>query len=148
MHVLYGMIVYVNVNRIRKMTITSWTISDLAHEFSVTPRTLRFYEDQGILSPLRQGTQRIYQARDRTRLKLALRGKRLGLQLSEILTLINMYESPMDTAAQLKHYESVLDEHRLRLEHQRQDIDQTLQEIQDQLQLCRSLLDQRDMPVA
>ncbi|WP_394063215.1 MerR family DNA-binding transcriptional regulator [Alcaligenes sp. WGS1538] len=128
------------------MTTTTWTISDLAHEFAVTPRTLRFYEDQGILSPLRQGNQRIYQARDRTRLKLALRGKRLGLQLSEILTLINMYESPMDTSAQLKHYEAVLEEHRLRLERQRQDIDQTLQEIQDQLQLCRSLLDQRDAP--
>lgn len=140
------MIVYVNVNRIRKMTTTTWTISDLAHEFAVTPRTLRFYEDQGILSPLRQGNQRIYQARDRTRLKLALRGKRLGLQLSEILTLINMYESPMDTSAQLKHYEAVLEEHRLRLERQRQDIDQTLQEIHDQLQLCRSLLNQRDAP--
>ncbi|MGE8548094.1 MAG: MerR family transcriptional regulator [Alcaligenes sp.] len=128
------------------MTTTTWTISDLAHEFAVTPRTLRFYEDQGILSPLRQGNQRIYQARDRTRLKLALRGKRLGLQLSEILTLINMYESPMDTSAQLKHYEAVLEEHRLRLERQRQDIDQTLQEIHDQLHLCRSLLDQRDAP--
>ncbi len=124
------------------MTTTTWTISDLAHEFGITPRTLRFYEDQGILSPLRQGTQRIYQPRDRARLKLALRGKRLGLQLSEILRLINMYESPMDTASQLKHYQAVLNEHRLRLERQRQDLDQTLQEIQDQLDICHNMSEQ------
>ncbi len=67
------------------MTDPTWTISELAHEFSITPRTIRFYEDQGIVSPSRDGRNRVYGSRDRTRLKLALRGKRLGLQLAEIL---------------------------------------------------------------
>ncbi|MCH1997963.1 MerR family transcriptional regulator, partial [Achromobacter xylosoxidans] len=76
------------------MSPSTWTISELAREFDVTPRTIRFYEDQGIVSPAREGRNRIFGPRDRTRLKLALRGKRLGLQLSEILTLIDMYDGP------------------------------------------------------
>ncbi|HEY9280752.1 MAG TPA: MerR family DNA-binding transcriptional regulator, partial [Eoetvoesiella sp.] len=90
------------------MTTPTWTISELAQEFSVTPRTIRFYEDQGIVSPKREGRTRIYHARDRTRLKLALRGKRLGLALSEICSLIAMYDGPGGTATQLRHYLSVL----------------------------------------
>ena len=74
------------------MPTATWTISELSKEFDITPRTIRFYEDQGILSPARQGRNRVYVARDRTRLKLALRGKRLGLQLSEIRDLIDMYD--------------------------------------------------------
>lgn len=79
------------------MSAQHWTISDLSREFEITPRTIRFYEDQGIVSPDRVGRQRIYSARDRTRLKLALRGKRLGLKLAQIRELIDMYESPTDT---------------------------------------------------
>ncbi len=125
------------------MTDPTWTISELAQEFSITPRTIRFYEDQGIVSPSREGRNRIYHARDRTRLKLALRGKRLGLQLAEILSLIDMYDGPGDTAAQLRHYMSLLEKHRSIMEQQRQDIDDTLREISRQQENCERLLAQR-----
>jgi DNA-binding transcriptional MerR regulator len=125
------------------MTETTWTISELAQEFSITPRTLRFYEDQGIVSPSRDGRNRVYQARDRTRLKLALRGKRLGLQLSEILSLIDMYDGPGDSAAQLRHYMTVLAQHRSVLEQQRRDLEETLKEIDTQQKECEALLARR-----
>lgn len=125
------------------MTEPTWTISELAQEFAVTPRTLRFYEDQGIVSPIRDGRNRVYQARDRTRLKLALRGKRLGLQLSEILSLIDMYDGPGDSTAQLRHYLGVLDKHRNMLEQQRRDIEDTLKEIRKQQKDCEALLAER-----
>jgi DNA-binding transcriptional MerR regulator len=125
------------------MNEPSWTISELAREFSITPRTLRFYEDQGIVSPGRDGRNRIYSARDRTRLKLALRGKRLGLQLTEILSLIDMYDGPGDTITQLRQYKSVLEQHRSTLEQQRRDIEDTLNEIKAQHQHCEALLNQR-----
>ncbi|MCG7327383.1 MerR family DNA-binding transcriptional regulator [Achromobacter sp. ACRQX] len=125
------------------MSPSTWTISELAREFDVTPRTIRFYEDQGIVSPAREGRNRIFGPRDRTRLKLALRGKRLGLQLSEILTLIDMYDGPGDTEVQLRQYLSVLEQHRATLEQQRRDIDDTLQEISEQERQCRVLLAQK-----
>ncbi|MFY3433093.1 MerR family transcriptional regulator [Achromobacter mucicolens] len=125
------------------MSPSTWTISELAREFDVTPRTIRFYEDQGIVSPAREGRNRIFGPRDRTRLKLALRGKRLGLQLSEILTLIDMYDGPGDTEVQLRQYLSVLEQHRATLEQQRRDIDDTLQEISEQERQCRALLAQK-----
>ncbi|CAB3647773.1 MerR family DNA-binding transcriptional regulator [Achromobacter mucicolens] len=125
------------------MPSSTWTISELAREFDVTPRTIRFYEDQGIVSPAREGRNRIFGPRDRTRLKLALRGKRLGLQLSEILTLIDMYDGPGDTEVQLRQYLSVLEQHRATLEQQRRDIDDTLQEISEQERQCRALLAQK-----
>lgn len=120
----------------------TWTISELSREFDITPRTIRFYEDQGILSPARDGRNRVYSPRDRTRLKLALRGKRLGLQLSEIRALIDMYDSPSDNALQLQQYLDVLAKHRAALEQQRRDIDDTLSEIAEQEQQCRRLLAQ------
>ncbi|MCW0209247.1 MerR family DNA-binding transcriptional regulator [Achromobacter veterisilvae] len=125
------------------MSPSTWTISELAREFDVTPRTIRFYEDQGIVSPAREGRNRIFGPRDRTRLKLALRGKRLGLQLSEILTLIDMYDGPGDTEVQLRQYLSVLQQHRSTLEQQRRDIEDTLQEISLQERQCRELLAQK-----
>lgn len=125
------------------MTESTWTISELAQEFSITPRTLRFYEDQGIVSPKRDGRNRVYLARDRTRLKLALRGKRLGLQLSDILSLINMYDGPGATTAQLRHYQQVLEKHRSLLEQQQQDIEDTLAEIRQQQEACDALLASR-----
>jgi len=124
------------------MPSSTWTISELAREFDVTPRTIRFYEDQGIVSPAREGRNRIFGPRDRTRLKLALRGKRLGLQLSEILTLIDMYDGPGDTEVQLRQYLAVLEQHRATLEQQRRDIEDTLQEIAVQERQCRELLAQ------
>lgn len=124
------------------MPAQTWTISELTREFDVTPRTIRFYEDHGIVSPAREGRARIYGPRDRTRLKLALRGKRLGLQLSEIRALIDMYDSPRDTLPQLRHYLSVLSAHRQTLEQQRRDIDETLSEIAEQEARCEVLLRQ------
>ena len=85
-----------------------FSISDLAREFDVTPRAIRFYEDQGLLAPRRDGQRRIYTPRDRTRLKLTLRGKRLGLSLSEIRELIDMYEPGRDERPQLERFLSVL----------------------------------------
>ncbi len=123
---------------------TSWTISELAREFDITPRTIRFYEDQGIVSPARDGRNRVYSTRDRARLKLALRGKRLGLLLAEIRTLIDMYDGPGDTGPQLREYLSILQRHRDQLEGQRRDIDDTLTEIAAQEKACRDLLDARD----
>lgn len=124
------------------MAAQHWTISDLSREFEITPRTIRFYEDQGIVSPNRAGRQRIYNARDRTRLKLALRGKRLGRQLVQIRELIDMYESPTDTVAQLRHYLGVLAVQKHTLAAQRRDIDETLAEIEAQGARCQALLRQ------
>lgn len=121
----------------------TWTISELAREFDITPRTIRFYEDQGIVSPAREGRNRVYSPRDRTRLKLALRGKRLGLQLSEIRALIDMYDSPSDNALQLQQYLDVLAKHRASLEQQRRDIEDTLAEITEQEHQCQALLAQK-----
>ncbi|SRR5690606_6840268 len=123
------------------MSQTTWTISELAKEFGITPRTIRFYEDQGIVSPSREGRNRVYHPRDRTRLKLALRGKRMGFQLSEILDLINMYDADAgNTEAQLQYYVDVLEKHHGTLMQQRQDLELTLKEIEDQLAHCRQLL--------
>lgn len=123
------------------MTQTTWTISELAREFNITPRTIRFYEDQGIVSPSRDGRNRVYKSRDRTRLKLALRGKRLGLQLAEIVTLINLYDRSSDsTTTQLRHYASVLQDHKIKLEQQRDDLDLTLKELDQQIKECEKLL--------
>ena len=127
------------------MSAQHWTISDLAREFDITPRTIRFYEDQGIVSPWRTGMQRVYSARDRTRLMLALRGKRLGLQLAQIRELIDMYESPTDTVPQLRHYLSVLATQREALVAQRRDIDETLAEIDAQNARCEVLLRQHTL---
>jgi len=106
------------------------SISELAREFDVTPRAIRFYEDQGLLSPRREGQRRIYTARDRTRLKLTLRGKRLGLTLSEIRELIDMYEPGRDERPQLARFLAVLESHKAALLQQRADIEAQLTEIQ------------------
>jgi len=109
---------------------TEFSISELAQEFDVTPRAIRFYEDQGLLAPRRAGQRRIYTPRDRTRLKLTLRGKRLGLTLSEIRELIDMYEPGRDERAQLQRFLAVLEAHRSSLLQQRADIEAQLSEIQ------------------
>jgi DNA-binding transcriptional MerR regulator len=106
-----------------------YSIGDLAREFDVTPRAIRFYEDQGLLAPRRDGQRRIYTPRDRTRLKLTLRGKRLGLTLSEIRELIDMYEPGRDERPQLARFLAVLENHKRSLEQQRGDIEAQLSEI-------------------
>src|SRR5437667_5209942 len=107
-----------------------FSISELAREFDVTPRAIRFYEDQGLLAPRRDGQRRIYTPRDRTRLKLTLRGKRLGLTLAEIRELIDMYEPGRDERAQLERFLAVLESHTASLLQQRADIEAQLSEIQ------------------
>ena len=104
--------------------------SELAREFEITPRAIRFYEDQGLLAPRRDGQRRIYTPRDRTRLKLTLRGKRLGLTLSEIRELIDMYEPGRDERPQLQRFLAVLESHKASLLQQRADIEAQLEEIQ------------------
>jgi DNA-binding transcriptional MerR regulator len=107
-----------------------FSISDLAREFDITPRAIRFYEDQGLLAPRRDGQRRLYTPRDRTRLKLTLRGKRLGLSLSEIRELIDMYEPGRDERPQLERFLAVLDSHKASLLQQRTDIEAQLSELQ------------------
>lgn len=134
-----GIDVYVNCDIvIRKSipcifkTMATYTITELAKEFDITPRAIRFYEDQGLISPTREGPSgrnRVYTARERTHLKLTLRGKRLGLSLSDIKSLVDMYGSPKDTAVQLKSFLEVLARHRAALELQREDIEIMLAEI-------------------
>jgi DNA-binding transcriptional MerR regulator len=122
----------------------TYTITELAREFDITPRAIRFYEDQGLISPKREGAggrTRVYSGRERTRLKLTLRGKRLGLTLSEIKSLVDMYESPKDSSAQLKRFLTVLARHRETLEQQREDIEVTLAEIAAHEDECKRLLD-------
>ncbi|HEV8109768.1 MAG TPA: MerR family DNA-binding transcriptional regulator, partial [Burkholderiales bacterium] len=107
-----------------------FSISELAREFDVTPRAIRFYEDQGLLAPRRDGQRRIYTPRDRTRLKLTLRGKRLGLSLSEIRELIDMYEPGRDERPQLERFLGVLETHKASLLRQRADLEAQLSELQ------------------
>jgi len=109
---------------------TEYSIGELAGEFDVTPRAIRFYEDHGLLSPRRAGQRRIYSPRDRTRLKLTLRGKRLGLTLAEIRELIDMYEPGRDERPQLARFLSVLQAHKTSLLQQRTDIEAQLTELQ------------------
>jgi DNA-binding transcriptional MerR regulator len=118
----------------------TYTIAELAEEFDVTARAIRFYEDVGLLEPARAGRNRVYTQRDRTRLKLTLRGKRLGLSLSEIKQLVDMYDSAADSAPQLQAFLGVLAEHRRQLEQQLEDIRITLEEIGQHEARCRTLL--------
>ena len=119
----------------------SFTITELAAEFDVTPRAIRFYEDVGLLEPQRAGRNRVYSQRERTRLKLTLRGKRLGLSLQEIKQLVDMYDSPSDTAPQLEAFLSVLRSHRKQIELQLDDIRVTLEEIAQHEARCVRLLE-------
>ncbi|WP_395702039.1 MerR family DNA-binding transcriptional regulator [Aquabacterium sp.] len=121
----------------------SFTISELAEEFDITPRAIRFYEDVGLLAPARQGRNRVYSQRDRTRLKLTLRGKRLGFSLTEILQLVTMYESPADTTPQLEAFQQALAQHRRQLEQQLEDLQITLAEIRQHEDRCNRLLRER-----
>ncbi|HVP09047.1 MAG TPA: MerR family DNA-binding transcriptional regulator [Burkholderiales bacterium] len=109
---------------------SEYSIGELATEFDVTPRAIRFYEDHGLLAPKRAGQRRIYSPRDRTRLKLTLRGKRLGLALSEIRELVDMYEPGRDERPQLQRFLAVLEAHQASLRQQRADIEAQLSELE------------------
>jgi len=118
----------------------TFTITELAQEFDVTPRAIRFYEDVGLLEPARAGRNRVYSQRDRTRLKLTLRGKRLGLTLQEIKQLVDMYDTEADTAPQIEALLGVLHAHREQLEQQLEDVRVMLAEITQHEERCRRLL--------
>jgi DNA-binding transcriptional MerR regulator len=111
------------------MKNTIYTISDLAGEFDVTPRAIRFYEDQGLLSPSRKGRKRVYQERDRVRLKLVLRGKRLGFTLAEVKEMFELYDSDPGEEGQLVYLIEKIAARRAILEQQRQDIEVVLHEM-------------------
>ena len=129
------------------MPTATYTISDLAREFDLTPRAMRFYEDMGLLQPERSGPggrQRVYSARDRTRLKLTLRAKRLGLSLAEARAIIDMYDSPRDTGPQLRKFLAVLAEHRTQLEAQQAELVANLDEVRAHEKEARALLNRLD----
>jgi DNA-binding transcriptional MerR regulator len=122
---------------------STFSISDLASEFDLTTRAIRFYEDLGLLQPERTGPggrNRVYSIRDRTRLKLTLRAKRLGLSLTEAKDIIDTYESPRDTGMQLTKFLEVLDVHRSRIEDQMADLQANLDEIKVHQREARALL--------
>lgn len=121
----------------------TYSISDLAKEFDLTTRAMRFYEDMGLLQPERSGPggrNRIYSGRDRTRLKLTLRAKRLGLSLTEAKDIIDMYDSPRDTAAQLEKFLQVIDQHQQQLEAQMLDLQANMDELKAHQREARALL--------
>ena len=127
-------------------TTARFAISDLAREFGITPRTIRFWEDQGILAPEREGRNRVFTRRDRARLKMALRGKRLGLSLAEIKDLIGMYSGTEDETPQLIECLRVMSRRREALEQQREDIEAMLAEISQFERQCHEELARRDNP--
>ncbi len=121
----------------------TYTISDLAKEFDLTTRAIRFYEDMGLLQPERTGAggrNRIYSPRDRTRLRLTLRAKRLGLSLTEAKEIIDLYDSPRDTGVQLRKFLDVLTVHRKQLEAQLADLQANLEEVREHEKEARTLL--------
>ena len=115
----------------------TWSIAELATEHGVTLRTIRFYEEQGLLSPERRGTARIFRDGDRVRLGLVLRGKRLGFPLEEIKTIIGMYDAAPGEAGQLRYLLEQVTARRTELQQRRRDLDQTLSELDELERRCR-----------
>ncbi len=114
----------------------TWSITDLAEEFGVTLRTIRFYEDRGLVTPERRGTTRVFHPRDRIRLALVLRGKRLGFSLDEIATIVDMYDAEPGEVGQLHYLLEQIDGRRKELEQRRKDIDDTLAELAEVERRC------------
>lgn len=121
--------------------IATYSISDLAGEFDVTTRTIRFYEEKGLLKPRREGTRRIYGPADRTRLRLILRGKRLGLSLDESAEIIGLYGSPGNNRRQLELLIEKIGQRREVLQRQQRDLEAMLRELADAESKCREALD-------
>jgi len=118
----------------------SFSISDLASEFGVTTRTIRFYEEKGLLNPKREGTKRIYTPADRTKLRLILRGKRLGLSLDESAEIILMHGTPGSNRRQLETLMKKINEKRAELRRQQKDLNAMLKELADAEDNCRAAL--------
>src|SRR5215207_3513401 len=119
----------------------TWSIADLAAEYDVTLRTIRFYEDKGLLTPERRGTVRVYHARDKVRLGLILRGKRLGFSLDQIATIVDMYDAEPGEEGQLVYLLDQITHRRSELEQRRRDIDETLLELAEVERRCQADLD-------
>ncbi len=122
------------------MKDTTYSISELAKAFDVTPRAIRFYEDQGLLTPTRKGRQRVYSERDRIRLKLILRGKRIGFSLAEVKTVFDLYDSAPGEVGQLNYLIDMIEDRREMLEQQRRDIDVVLHDMKDVEKRARAQL--------
>lgn len=120
---------------------STWTIAEMAEEFDVTHRTIRHYEDVGLISPERRGTMRIFHRRDRIRLSLVLKGKRLGFPLEEIRRIVDMYDDHPGEAGQLRYLLAQIGDRRADLEQRRADIDLLLHELDELEQRCASDLD-------
>ncbi|KIQ82982.1 MerR family transcriptional regulator [Aeromonas sp. L_1B5_3] len=114
----------------------SYSISELAHEFDVTPRTIRYYEDEGLLTPQREGQTRIYSHKDKIRLKLTLRGKRLGFSLAEIRELFDMYDTDKSSKNQLNSMIRLIENKRSALHQQLEDIQMVMAELEAAEQRC------------
>ncbi len=119
----------------------TWSIAQVAAEFGVTHRTVRHYEDLGLISPERHGTRRVFHRRDRTRLALILRGKRLGFPLEEIRTIIDLYDAPRGKTSQLEYAIAQARIRRVDLEERRRDIDESLAELAAFEASCQADLD-------
>lgn len=122
------------------MSAPTFTISELAREFDLTTRAIRFYEAMGLLTPERVGLQRVYSARDRARLTLTLRAKRLGLSLNEAKDILDMYDSPRDTVPQLEKFLGVLGTHRAQLEAQLVELQANLDDVRAHEKKARATL--------
>jgi DNA-binding transcriptional MerR regulator len=130
-----------NLGSTRKAKLqNTYTIRELASEFDITTRTIRFYEEKGYLSPKREGTRRIYSTPDRTSLRLIFRGKRLGLSLDETAELIKMYGSPRNNRKQLKAFILRIGEKRVELERKRKDLEVMLNDLQGVEDKCQQAL--------
>jgi DNA-binding transcriptional MerR regulator len=116
--------------------LQTWSITELAAEYGITLRTIRFYEDRGLLSPERRGTARIFHPRDRVRLELILRGKRLGFSLDKIATIVNMYDAEPGEAGQLRYLIEQIEGRRAELEQRRKDIEETLADLDQVERRC------------
>ncbi|WP_148611833.1 MerR family transcriptional regulator [Aeromonas sobria] len=114
----------------------TYSISELAHEFDITPRTIRYYEDEGLLTPQREGQTRIYSHKEKTRLKLTLRGKLLGFSLAEIRELFEMYDTDRSSNTQLNSMIQLIDEKRSALRQQLDDIQMVMAELEAAEQRC------------
>ncbi len=128
----------VNVKQAATVPARTWTIAEIADEFGITHRTVRYYEDKGLVTPERRGTLRVFHPRDRTRLRLVLRGKRLGFPLDEIRTIVDMYDQQPGESGQLSYLLDQIDERRGDLWLRRRDIDAALAELDDLERRCRT----------
>lgn len=129
------------------MSQQTWTISELAQDFQLTPRAIRFYEDAGLLTPVREGQRRIYGPRERTRLRLIIRGKRLGFSLEEIKDILDMYDLTGEEA-QLRHFLVKIRERRAALRQQQEDIAVILDELDGIERQCTEILGARGVQVS